>query len=176
MVRYRTYAFLFRLTFLIAPWGDPGSPDPLEARGESISANKRVLLLEDHEDSRYALTRLLRAKGFTVHEYDRCAPAERHLESCDIDIALLDVRMPERCGDDFGKELRERCPKTMIVFITGEALLEPLKAAVPDCFVMRKPVDSAVLLELLECFCSDAGYSSPMRKSMDDRAGPSNMG
>ena len=140
-----------------------------------MSRPLRVLVLEDHDDSRELLATLLRHSGFDVIAYDRCAPAEPHLAAGDIDIALLDVRMPERCGDDFGKELRARCPKTMIVFITGEALLEPLKAAVPDCFVLRKPIDAAVLLELLACFESQANYESPMRKSLVGRAGPGNM-
>jgi DNA-binding response OmpR family regulator len=96
------------------------------------------------------LATLLRRAGFHVASYDRCKPAEAHLEACDVDIALLDVRMPERCGDDFGRELRARCPKTMIVFVTGEELIDPLKHTVPDCFVIRKPIDPAVLLELLE--------------------------
>lgn len=120
-----------------------------------MSAGKRVLLIEDHRDSRELLATLLRRSNFSVSAYDRCAAAEQHLEVCDIDIALLDVRIPDRCGDDFGKELRRRCPKTMIVFVTGEALITPLKDAIPDCFVIRKPIDPAVLLELLDCFCSD---------------------
>ena len=140
-----------------------------------MSSRKRVLLLEDHDDSRELLAALLRRSNFDVTAYDRCAPAEVHLAACDIDIALLDVRMPERCGDDFGKELRKRCPNTMIVFVTGEALIDSLKAAVPDCFVIRKPIDVALLMELLRCFTSDTGYESPMRKSMEDRARPGNM-
>jgi DNA-binding NtrC family response regulator len=140
-----------------------------------MSSSKRVLLLEDHEDSRNVLARLLRRKGLHVTDYDHCDKAEHHLATCDIDIAVLDVRMPGRCGDDFGRELRQRCPKTMIVFLTGEAIIEPLKKMVPDCFVMRKPVDADLLLELLECFDSKTGYGSAMGKRMDDRAGPSNM-
>jgi DNA-binding response OmpR family regulator len=140
-----------------------------------MSSRKRVLLLEDHDDSRELLAALLRRSGFDVTAYDRCEPAERHLAACDIDIALLDVRMPERCGDDFGKELRERCPKTMIVFVTAEAIIAPLKQVVPDCFVIRKPIDVAVLLELLACFTSDGGYRSPPRNETDDRAGPGKM-
>lgn len=118
---------------------------------------------------------MLRRKGFDVMDYDHCQPAEPHLTNCDIDIALLDVRLPGRCGDDFGRELRQRCSKTMIVFITAESILEPLKMAVPDCFVMRKPIDADLLLELLECFDSKTGYGSKMGKQMDDRAGPGNM-
>ena len=46
----------------------------------------------------------------------------------------------------------------MIGFITGEAILAPLKEAVPGCFVMRKPIGPPLLLELLESFASSAGY------------------
>jgi DNA-binding response OmpR family regulator len=136
----------------------------------SRNKNKRVLLIEDHDDSRELLAEVLRRSGFDVQAYHGCGPAERHLELCDMDIALLDVRMPDRCGDDFGKELRERCPKTMIVFVTGESLIHPLKTAVPDCFVLRKPVDMAVLLELLACSNSKTGYGSPIRTELEDNA------
>lgn len=135
----------------------------------------RLLLVEDHDDSRRLLTVLLRGKGFQVEGYDHCEPAERHLAACDIDIALLAVRLPGRSGDDFGRELRLKCPHTMIVFITGESLLEPLKEAVPDCFVMRKPIDADLLMELLQCFDSKAGYGSAMGRQMDDQAGPGTM-
>ena len=63
----------------------------------------------------------------------------------------------------------------MIVFLTGEPILKPLKDAVPDCFVIRKPVDVRLLLELLECFDSKTGYDSIAGKQMEDRAGPGNM-
>jgi two-component system, cell cycle sensor histidine kinase and response regulator CckA len=147
----------------------------MQGTGESVSNRKRVLLLEDHDHSREPLAELLRRSGFDVSAYDRCEPAEPHLAACDIDIALLDVRMPGRCGDDFGRELRARCPKTMIVFVTGEAMVDPLHHAVPDCFVMRKPIDVAVLLELLAWFTSDGGCGSPTRKETDDRARPGKM-
>ena len=49
-------------------------------------------------------------------------------------------------------------------------VIHPLKEAVPDCFVLRKPVDAAVLLELLACFDSDGRYGSPMREMIEDRA------
>jgi DNA-binding NtrC family response regulator len=139
-----------------------------------MSTRKRVLLIEDNDDSRELLAAVLRRWELDVFAYDGCKAAEPHLEACDVDIALLDVRMPGRCGDDFGKELRTRCPKTMIVFITGECLVHPLKAAVPECFVLRKPFDVEVLRELLACFSSETGYRSPVPKEADRRAGPGN--
>ena len=139
-----------------------------------MSTRKRVLLVEDSDDSREMLAALLHRWEFDVFAYDGCAAAEPHLEACDVEIALLDVRMPGRCGDDFGKALRARCAKTMIVFITGEALLQPLKAAVPDCFVLRKPFDAEVLRQLLASFSSETGHRSPVPKEVDRRAGPGN--
>ena len=136
-----------------------------------MSKQKRVLLVEDSDDSREMLATLLRRWGHDVFAYDGCKAAEPHLESCDVEVALLDVRMPGRCGDDFGKELRARCPGTMIVFITGESLVHPLKAAVPDCFVLRKPFDVEVLRELLACFDPETGYRPPVPKAADRRAG-----
>ena len=113
---------------------------------------------------------LLRLSNFHVSAYDRCAPAEVHLRDCDIDIALLDVRIPGRCGDDFAIELRRRCPNVAIVFITGEDSTDPLKAAVPDCLVFHKPFDPVVLLELLACFSLEGGYDLPIGGAIEARA------
>jgi CheY-like chemotaxis protein len=73
------------------------------------TAARRVLLIEDHDDNRKILAALLRRAGFSVTAYGSCEPAQRHLEACDVDVALLDVRMADRAGDDFGRELRARC-------------------------------------------------------------------
>ena len=115
------------------------------------SSKTRILVLEDHDDSRELLAALLRRSGFEVTAHASCASAAPHLDACDVDIALLDVRMPGRCGDDFGKELRERCPDIKIVFTTGEAIVDALKEKVPGSFVIRKPIDVEVLMELIEC-------------------------
>ena len=132
---------------------------------------KRILLVEDHDDSRELLAALLRRWGLEVFAYDGCKPAERHLAACDVDVALLDVRMPGRCGDDFARELRARCPNTMIVFVTGESLIDPLRAAIPGCFVLRKPFDAEVLRELLAGLTPEACNRPSAPEGMDDRPG-----
>jgi two-component system, OmpR family, response regulator ResD len=119
-----------------------------------VSRPQRVLIIEDHDDSREMLARLLRREGCDVTHYNNCEAAERHIEAGDVDVALLDVEMPDRCGDDFGSELCRRCPQTMIVFVTAVDGIALLKEAVPDCFVLRKPVEMLVLLKLLATFQS----------------------
>lgn len=137
-----------------------------------MTATKRLLLIEDHHDTLEVMRMLLESSGFRVSAYDHCKPAEVHLSSCDFDIALLDVRLPGRCGDDFAKELRANCPKTMIVFLTAEDRVEPLKDAVPDCFVLRKPVDIQMLLDLLRRHDAEDGLGSIRPRSMDDQDRP----
>jgi hypothetical protein len=70
-------------------------------------------------------------------------------------FSILAVPMPvvpATCStDDFGRELRQRCPRTMIVFITGEKNLKSIKASVADCFGMWKPVNKDLLLKRLPC-------------------------
>ncbi len=112
---------------------------------------KRVLVVEDDDDSREALCRLLRCKGFEVTAFPHANGGVDSMAICDAHFALLDVRMPGRSGDDLGRELALRCPNTRIIFLTGEDALHDLKAAVPSSFVIRKPIDVALLFELMSC-------------------------
>ena len=98
--------------------------------------------------------------------------------------------MPDRCGDDFGRELRARCPKTMIVFVTGEALIDPLKATSTGLRItkqsgtaaLRESIIASPVTKTIMVFgqCAEApAQSSPQRsgirtsKSCDvDVAGP----
>lgn len=116
-----------------------------------MSQPKRVLVVEDQDDSREILSRLLRKRGCEVKSF---AHANDNLDAMalfDPNVALVDVRMPGRSGDELAPDLIERCPGTRIIFLTGEAKLDNLKAAVPSCLVLQKPVDFAVLSQLLDC-------------------------
>jgi signal transduction histidine kinase len=48
----------------------------------------------------------------------------------ELDLALIDVRLPDRSGVDLLAELRRRCPLVEVVLITGDATLETAIAAV----------------------------------------------
>jgi DNA-binding response OmpR family regulator len=111
---------------------------------------QRILILEDHDDSRLMLSRLLTAEGFQVMDFASATTALFEAAQ-DVDVALLDVRLAGRSGDDVGRELKERYPQIKIIFLTGESLIHQLKAVVPDCLVIMKPLDFSVLVKLLKC-------------------------
>ena len=117
----------------------------------------RILLVEDHDDSRFALDQLLRHRGFEVEAFAHANGNIDAMAEFDPHVALLDVRMPGRSGDELAPELIQRCPGTQIIFLTGESRLDSLKSAVPSCLVIRKPVDVAVLLQLIDCLPPAAG-------------------
>jgi FixJ family two-component response regulator len=112
---------------------------------------RRVIVVEDHDDSRALLCRLLRTRGFKVTAFADGNGGVDAMAICDAHFALLDVRMPGRAGDDVGRELAERCPNTRIIFLIGESDIDLLKRAVPSCFVIRKPIDFAMLFQLMDC-------------------------
>src|SRR4051812_44471591 len=100
---------------------------------------QRVLLLEDHDDVRKGLTFYLTQAGFRVFDFDSAEAASAGLDDTCPDIAILDVRLPGRSGDDFGRELVQRCPKARVLFATAEAdIIDRLKAAVPGSLAIRK--------------------------------------
>lgn len=71
----------------------------------------RILVVEDDRDSRDALCLILEAHGYT---YSACANAKEALEllhsNTAIDLALIDIMMPEMNGYELLQLLREMKP------------------------------------------------------------------
>ena len=111
----------------------------------------RILLIEDHDDTRLGLEFFLTAEGHEVVAFDSAEAADRSTDDLKADAAILDVRLPGKAGDAFGRELVRRYPETKIVFATGEPDLARLKAAVPGCVVLQKPLDLEALAPMLRC-------------------------
>ena len=116
----------------------------------------RVVVVEDDDDSREVLSRLLRGHGHEVKTFAHANGGVAPMTIHDPHVALLDVRLPGRSGDDLARELAQQSPHTRIIFLTGEENIGRLKTAVPASMVIRKPVDFAVLLQLLSCVRDNA--------------------
>jgi DNA-binding NarL/FixJ family response regulator len=79
----------------------------------------RVLLADDHDVVRFGLRALLEIAGVqVVGEAADGREALRLAEELKPDVAILDVSMPGLNGIDAAGILRERCPKTRIVFLS----------------------------------------------------------
>jgi two-component system KDP operon response regulator KdpE len=94
--------------------------------GQALASGVRgatLLLVEDDEDTRFALARTLVGAGYLV----LAAPTGHDAvgivqsETGPLDVVLLDVGLPDVSGVDLCARLRELCPSLPVVVCSGEA-------------------------------------------------------
>ncbi len=83
-----------------------------------------IYVAEDSKDIRESIVKVLELEGYTVYSDDNGQNALERLLEGDIDLALLDINMPERNGLEIAKELRTRGYQTPIIFLTARSLQE----------------------------------------------------
>ena len=110
---------------------------------------KRVIYIEDDDACREPLIDVLELAGHTVFGYATAEDARPTFTDTDVDVAIIDVRLPGQGGDAFATELRRANPDVQIIFLTGDYNVDHLKDAVPDALCLSKPVDVDVLLNLI---------------------------
>ncbi|HEU0054437.1 MAG TPA: response regulator [Longimicrobium sp.] len=109
----------------------------------------RVLIADDHEDSRDALSTLLDAYGYTVVQAANGAEAVERARAAVPDLILMDMMMPHVDGFAATRALRadERFREVPIIAITAMegARREVLEAGCDD--VVVKPLDIRAFLQ-----------------------------
>jgi two-component system alkaline phosphatase synthesis response regulator PhoP len=81
----------------------------------------RLLLVEDERNVAETLMERLRAEGFQVLRADSAASARLAIAESEVEIALLDVGLPDGNGFELARLLRVRAPRTAIIFLTAHA-------------------------------------------------------
>jgi two-component system alkaline phosphatase synthesis response regulator PhoP len=84
----------------------------------------RILLVEDERNVAETLVERLGAEGFQVRRADSVLSARRALSDAEVDLALLDVGLPDGNGFELARTVRERAPRTAIIFLTAHASAE----------------------------------------------------
>ncbi len=97
--------------------------DKPAAPSRDLTGMGTILLVEDEEAVRAFAKRALSSRGYTVLEAPHGAAALEMFEDHDGPINLLvsDVVMPEMDGPTLAKHVRELCPDTKMIFISGYA-------------------------------------------------------
>ncbi len=115
-----------------------------------MSDSLRILVVEDLESEREALTRLLRMEDFDVVAADSPQQALQHLNER-IDLVISDVRMGSASGIDLLREWRSQRQQTPFVMLTayGDArtAVEAMKLGAEE--YLSKPVYPEELLLLI---------------------------
>lgn len=104
----------------------------------------RILLVDDHEDSRELLEMWLGDAGHHVLTAGTLAEARPHLKE-PIDALLSDIHLPDGDGTALAAEVRAAHPKAKTIALTGDA------RAKSEAFdvILTKPVDLGTLKSLL---------------------------
>ncbi|MEO8624711.1 MAG: ATP-binding protein, partial [bacterium] len=126
----------------------PGAipPAPVVEQPKRPRQVRRILLVEDHHDSREFMQALLETDGHVVHSVRNVEEARARLEDGNfgLDVLVTDIGLPDGSGWDLVAFARDVRPSLRIGVVTG---WEPRNEQDPACdFTLRKPVAAADLL------------------------------
>jgi FixJ family two-component response regulator len=117
----------------------------------------KLAIVDDDDDVRTALGRLLRAMGHAVAGFTSAEDFEA--ETVAVDCVIVDVRLPGLSGLELRERLRNRVAPIPVVLITGDG--DRLARDTPvDTPVVAKPFEDAELVAAIGSAISIAGVSS----------------
>ncbi len=113
-----------------------------------ISPARKMLVVDDDSDFRWAITNVLQGAGYMVAQAQDGDEALSLLEKNIPDMILLDYRMPGQNGQRVAEVMRRRFPAIPIIMISAYAdvksVVKAIKVGVHD--YITKPIDNSALL------------------------------
>ena len=131
----------------------------------------RILVIDDQNPVRTAITLALRANGFDVVGADSGQSGLSKFEQCSFDLVIADLFMPGIDGVTFIRTLRERNPGFPVIAMSGVLLgpsgrtaLDQLQTIVElsDVICLQKPFRPNELLRAVAAALA-AGAPQPAR-------------
>jgi len=122
----------------------------------------RVLIVDDEERFRATTAAILTRRGFEVKAVGSAMEAIAEIKKNDVDVVVLDVRMPGMDGHEALREIKERKPDVAVLMLTGygtpESAVEGLRDGVFD--YLTKPCSIDVLAQKIrEAYARKGGVS-----------------
>ncbi len=97
-----------------------------------MSAQPRILVVDDERSMQEFLEILLRKEGYDVATAGDVPGALVALDSDDFDLVISDIQMPDRSGLDLLRSLRQAQPDVVVIMITAFATTETALAAMKE--------------------------------------------
>lgn len=125
----------------------------------------RVLLVEDHEDTRQTMARLIARWGHTVETAGNVATALRMANSQPFDLLISDLGLPDASGTDLMRQLRQSSSMPGIA-ISGFGTEQDAARSLAAGFAahVTKPVGTQRLKALIDQIATTVGRHSPALK------------
>lgn len=80
---------------------------------------KKILVVDDEENARIGLTKLLEREGFEVASVSNGFEALNFLQQREVNVIVTDINMPEMNGITFLRELNKSFPRSNVIMITA---------------------------------------------------------
>lgn len=107
----------------------------------------RILVVDDEDDARYLLARLLRGEGYVVDACVDAATALVHLEAGSYDVLITDESMPGMSGGELVSAALQLQSGLRCIVVSGQP--EPVSSVHGKTAWISKPVDIEALLALV---------------------------
>ncbi len=112
----------------------------------------RLLLVDDEDNFRQTLAKRLAKKGIPPEQAENGEKALSILEKKEMDVVVLDVKMPGMHGIEVLHHIKKKHPRTEVIFLTGHAAtrdgVDGIKRGAFD--YLSKPVEFEHLLSKIK--------------------------
>ena len=122
---------------------------------------KKILSVDDDAKILKAIESAVRQKGYAIITTTDPNEVGKLLKENDVDLVMLDVRMPKKSGFEIFRELKKKNPKLKVLFVTAypksfsvrnEDMLKMWKQDFADgeTDIMYKPFTLDILYEKID--------------------------
>ena len=113
----------------------------------------RILVIDDNENLRMTMERVLKLKGHDVVTTHSSSEAiELAAVNNDIDLVFLNLKLPLMIGIETRRHLKELIPNCVVLMMTGFALEELIQETLENGFygIINKSIEFEIMLNLIE--------------------------
>jgi two-component system, cell cycle sensor histidine kinase and response regulator CckA len=91
-----------------------------ERSASGNSAGITIVVVDDDDQMRTLVERVLRTEGYDVHALDGFESARKAMNAiAKVDLLLTDVEMPDGAGSDLVAQVKQTHPATRVVYMSS---------------------------------------------------------
>lgn len=94
-------------------------PDNIYLCRPDILDMSKVLIIDDEDQLRVLLSRIISLEGYEVIQADSCAAGMKQLQRTDPDVVLCDVKLPDGNGVDLISKIKDLVPDAEVILLTA---------------------------------------------------------
>ena len=133
-----------------------------------MQSSDKILIVDDEEDFRETMAKMLRHRNIQTETADGCEEALAKFAVKSFEVVIMDVSMPGLDGIQCLGLIKEKWPSTEVIILTGHASvasgIEGMKKGAFDYCL--KPIDTGELIEKIELACEKVKINVELKSSV----------